>query len=184
MNTYPPLKPTPEEFELAVKANLDSLSAGLADYQSQHRESINGTDGEYEIDITVRFTALGANYLTLIECKRYQRPVGREKVQALLAKMQSIGAQKGMMFSTSGFQSGASEFAGAHGIALVEFVDGRSSFVRKSFDHDGPIPWERMPSYVPRIVGWLHNGNSRSLVTPEHSDALRAFFEADYAHLS
>jgi hypothetical protein len=34
-------------------------------------------------------------------------------------KLQSTGSQKGMIFSTSPFQSGAIEFATAHGIALV-----------------------------------------------------------------
>jgi restriction system protein len=175
MPTYPPPTLTPEAFELEVRSILDGLGAGLADYRSEHREIVSGNDGDYEIDITVRFTALGAMFLTLVECKHYKRPVGREKVQALFAKMQSVGAHKGMLFATSGFQSGAVEFATAHGIALVEVVDGRNSWIHKGADFDGPVPWSQVPDYVPRLVGWLHAGNARSLVTPGRPDALRSF---------
>jgi restriction system protein len=174
---YPPLKLTPKEYEIAVKRNLDALSAGLTDYQSVHREIVAGVDGEYEIDITVRFTAIGVDYLTLIECKRYNRPVGREKVQALLSKMHSVGAHKGIIFSTSGFQSGAGEFADAHGIALVEFVDGRSSYIRKSAQDDDLASWSEVPSGIPRIVGWQHEGKTRMIVTPDHPEYLLAYLK-------
>jgi restriction system protein len=175
MHSYPPPTLTPEAFELEVKKDLDGLGAGLADYRSEHREVVAGTDGDYEIDIAVRFTALGANFLTLVECKHYRRPVEREKVQALFAKMQSVGAHKGLMFATGGFQSGAVEFATVHGIALVEVVDGRSAWIRKSAGFDGPVPWSQVPDHVARIVGWLRAGNTRSLVKPGHLDALLSF---------
>jgi restriction system protein len=181
MTMYPPLELTPEAFELEVKKDLDRVGAGLTDYQSQHREVLAGTDGEYEIDIAVRFTALGANFLVLVECKHYKRPVGREKVQALLAKLQSVGAHKGIMFAPSGYQSGAIEYADAHGIALVELVDGRNSWLRKSADFDGPIPWSQVPDYVPRIAGWMRDGDAMSLVTPDDLDALMAFLKRDRA---
>ena len=121
----------------------------------------------------------GANFLALVECKHYKRPVEREKVQALRAKLQAVGARKGIMFSTSGFQAGASEFAEAHGIALVEFVDGRSCYIRRSVDFAGPIPWSQMPPQIPRIVGWLHQGTLRSIVTPDYPDGLRSFLGED-----
>ena len=35
----------------------------MHEYRSEHREIIPGADGEYEIDITVRFSALGADYI-------------------------------------------------------------------------------------------------------------------------
>lgn len=177
MIEYPPLELTPRQYELEVKALLDGLSMGLIDYQSEHREIVVGADGEYEIDITARFTALGANFLTLIECKRYSKPVEREKVQVLYSKLQSVGAQKGMIFSTSGFQSGASEFAEVHGIALIELVDGRATWIRKGADTGQPVPWSEVPAYIPRIVGWLHKGKSRSFVTNDRPDSLQSFLK-------
>jgi restriction system protein len=165
---YPSPTLSPEEFELTVKSMLDTDGEGLTDYRSGHREVISGHDGDYEFDVTVRFTALGATYLTLIECKHYKSRVEREKVQALWAKIQSVGAHKGIMFASAGFQSGAVEFANSHGIALVEIADGRSSYLIKGGPFDGElVPWERTPDYISRIVGWKIDGNSISLVSKD-----------------
>jgi Protein of unknown function (DUF4238) len=46
--------------------------------------------------------------------------------------MQSVGAHKGVMFSTSGFQRGAVDFAKTHGIALVSVTEGRFMYETKS----------------------------------------------------
>ncbi|MBQ3561321.1 MAG: restriction endonuclease, partial [Oscillospiraceae bacterium] len=59
----------------------------------------------------------------LIECKKYRNSVKKEVVNALQAKLQSLGAQKGIIISTSGFQSGAVQYAEKHGIALWQVFD-------------------------------------------------------------
>jgi len=78
---------------------------------------VKGVDGSYVIDVTARFSAMGASFLVLIECKHERRKVERQAVQVLHAKMVSTWAQKGMLFSVAGFQSGAVEYATVHGIA-------------------------------------------------------------------
>ena len=58
--------------------------AGLPTRPVPHAiEVVSGSDGNYEFDVTVRFSALGADYLTVIKCKHYKNRVEREKVQAL-----------------------------------------------------------------------------------------------------
>lgn len=159
MVEYPQPQLTPEEFELFVKVQLDEQSHELAEYVSKHREILGATDGEYEIDVTVRFSAFGVNYLTLIECKHYKKPVGRDKVQTLLAKVQSLGAQKGILYSTSGFQSGAVKFASAHGIALIEISDGRSAVLAKAYP---PMEIAPLPP-----VAWLIQDSVQTLLDGE-----------------
>jgi len=66
------------------------------------------------IDVTARFSALGASFLVLPECKHERRKVERQAVQVLHAKMVSKGAQKGMLFSVAGFQTGSIEYATVH----------------------------------------------------------------------
>jgi len=112
---------------------LDAMGLLLTDYRSVHRERVAGADGDYEIDVTARFNALNMNFLVLVECKHHKSPIKRELIQALHSKVQSAGAHKGALFSTSGFQSGALEFASAHGIATVQVVDGRSTYFTRSF---------------------------------------------------
>ena len=142
---------TAEEFELAVKGILEKSAHGLSAFHAEHREKLKGLDGSYEIDITARFEALGANFLVLVECKHHKNPIKRELVQVLHDRMRSTGAQKGMLFSTSGFQEGALEYAKLHGIALVRMVEGKTIFETKSFGPPvEPPPWVPLPPFV----GW------------------------------
>ena len=49
-------------------------------------------------------------------------------------KLDSIGAQKGIMISTGGYQSGAIEYAKEHGIALIIVKDYHFEFLSHSSD--------------------------------------------------
>ena len=170
LDRYPSPRPTPEQFEREVRGILDAMAVGLVDYRSEHRAVVGSGDGEYEIDIAVRFSALGANFLVLVECKRHSAPVKREVLLSLHSKMASIAAQKAMVFSTSGFQSGALEFAAAHRIATVQICDGRSSYFTRSVgEPPEPPPWANIPA----IVGWLIRNEHYSIVSHQHPEYLR-----------
>ncbi len=150
---------TPDEFELEVKKIIEASRETLESFSVTHKDLIDGVDGEYEIDVAARFSALGGSFLVLIECKRYKSSVKREIVQALNDKVRSIGAQKGMLFTTSGFQSGAVEYAKKHGIALVQLVDGKSTYKTRSlFDDLGPPAWANIPAICGLMIGKGENG--------------------------
>lgn len=113
------------EFE---KYCLEILNAyaeadGLKDFSILHNQKVKSDDGEYQIDILAEFIALSVSFKVIAECKRYTRPVEREKIVVLADKVRSLGAHKGILISTSGFQSGASEYAKKHGIALLQIFD-------------------------------------------------------------
>jgi restriction system protein len=152
MVEYPPPSLSPEEFEKSVRAALDIDSVGLKDYESNHKEVIASHDGEYEFDVTIRFSALGFEYITLVECKKYKRKVEREKVMVLWAKIQSVGAHKGVIFSTGGYQLGAITYAENHHIALVHVTDGETSLVAKAFPTE-----DLAPEYVLPVALWVIN---------------------------
>jgi len=117
----PLLKMTPEKFEKYVRGIVRREKLSLKDFLVTHLEAVKGRDGEYKMDLVATFVALGnALFRVLIECKRYSNPIERDVVMVLEQKVQSTGSQKGMIFSTSPFQSGAIEFAKDHGIALVQ----------------------------------------------------------------
>lgn len=124
---------SPEGFELQVKAWLESSSSTLQSFSAEHRKELSGVDGEYEIDVIARFKAFeSAEFLVLVECKKHKHPIKREVVQCLRQKQLSMGAHKAMLVSTSPFQSGAHEFARAHGIALVEIINGMAVYIQAS----------------------------------------------------
>ena len=141
---------TPEEYEAGVEEVIREWGMGLTEFQVKRREVLTGTDGEYEIDVSARFEALGVNFLVLAECKHYKNPIKREVVQILHDRLRSVGGHKGIIFATSSFQSGAIEYAQKNGIALIHFADARTTIIAK---RDGAIP--ELPVGMSPYVGWL-----------------------------
>ncbi len=165
-----PITLSPQQFELAVKGILDASGKELISYSSSYLEKISGTDGDYIIDVVAKFNALGAEFLVLVECKHHKRKVERQDVQVLLAKLQSTGAQKGMLFSNSGFQAGAIEFADIHGIALVQLADGNTSWSTRSM-----TPPTCRPAWAGsfEFCGWWHHGRSLSVMSEDNNNYTR-----------
>ena len=121
---WPTFELSPADYERAVAALVRDSGQEVTDWQVRHLDPVEGVDGTYIIDVTVRFRLLGADYLTLFECKRHAWPVKREHVQVLHDKLRSTGAHKGVVVAASGFQSGALSYAETHGIACVRLLDG------------------------------------------------------------
>jgi len=168
---------TPEAFEQEVRFYLQTLGASLKSSEVRHRETLSAHDGAYEIDVTARFSALGGDFLVLIECKHHGRRIGREDVQVLHDRMLSLGAQKGMLFSASRFQRGAIEFAQAHRIALVQMVDGKTTYFTKGLgSRPDPPPWANIGRYAGWLVSLTENGGEhQSLVSRDCLKYLREF---------
>ncbi|MFC4047456.1 restriction endonuclease [Dactylosporangium siamense] len=120
---WPAFDVTPKAYEEAVAAIATSMDLDLVGWNVNHLDPVEGLDGTYVMDVTARFRLAGMDFLILFECKRHKDPVKRSDVQVLLAKLQSTGAQKGVVVAATGFQSGALQFAEAHGIACVRLVD-------------------------------------------------------------
>ncbi|MCM1149579.1 MAG: restriction endonuclease [Butyricicoccus sp.] len=116
---------SPTEFETLCIEILKSYAEAenLVDFSIQHNVHIPADDGTYQIDIYASFIAMGVEFKVIAECKRYSKAVPREKVAVLVDKIRSLGAHKGIMISTCGFQSGAYEYAKKHGIALLQVIN-------------------------------------------------------------
>lgn len=146
---WPAFTLTPAQYEQAVAEIAKTMSPDIADWQVQHLDPVEGYDGTYVIDVTVRFRLAGLDFLVLFECKRHSSAVKREHVQVLLTKMQSTGAQKGVIVAASGFQSGALRYAQAHGIACVRLVDDAWTYLSRAPDKGSePQPTGTYVSYV------------------------------------
>ena len=137
---------TPTEFERYCKEILLGYAEEekLPQFLITHDAKIAAYDGTYQIDIYAEFTAMSVTFKVLCECKQYSKPVGRDKVAELHGKLESIGANKGILLATSGFQSGAIEYAKAHGIALIQVYDSSCEYLSHSAgptqeDEDDPF---------------------------------------------
>lgn len=164
---------TPTEFEKLIHSYLVNLGQSLTEFKATHDTKIERYDGTYQIDVYAEFEALGAQIKVLVECKRYKNKVERKTVQLLNGKLQSTGAHKGMIFATSGFQTGAIEYAEAHGIALIRVIEGRFTYFTKSHGSQkfDPPPWANIPKYV----GEYRNGHSISILQRDYLDPLNKF---------
>ena len=114
---------TPEEFEKYSLDILKEQTKGLENLEIQHNVIIKKNDGNYQIDGKIQFDVMGVRYVTLVECKHYKSSITRGKVQVLYDKIRAIGANKGILISTSNFQIGAIKYAKEHGIALIQIVE-------------------------------------------------------------
>ena len=165
---------TPTEYELFVKEFLIDQGQGLQNFTIKHNIISNQKDGDYQIDVYAEFKSLDVSFKVLIECKKHKDPIKREVVQLLFDKIRATGSHKGIIFSTSVFQSGAVTFAQEHGIALVTMVDGRNTYHTRSRDK---TKWSVIPidSTRPKFVGLFRNGNTISFLKIGHFSALKDF---------
>lgn len=127
---------SPTEFEKYAKNFLEKLarssSGTLESFEAQHLEELKGSDGEYKIDVTARFSVLEMDFLVLGECKHLKRPVEREDLMVLWAKQQSLNAHKCILFSISGYQEGALAYAQERRMALIHMMDGQATYLTRS----------------------------------------------------
>lgn len=116
---------TPADFEIFCMNTLKAFAERerLKDFSITHNKKVKACDGTYQIDVYAEYTALGAKNIVLIECKKKSNAIKREVVEVLHKRLENLGAQKGILISTSGFQSGATEYAAKHGIALWQICD-------------------------------------------------------------
>jgi restriction system protein len=110
---------SPEGFEQAVEAHLRSYEPALKGLEITRRERLEQPDGSYEIDLVVRFEVIWVSFLVLVECKRYAGSIKRDVPMLLHGKLQSAGAHKGIVYTTSDYQKGAVLYARQHGIGLM-----------------------------------------------------------------
>lgn len=152
----PNLEISAAEFERLVRDWILKQGGELTSLEVKHDVKVEAYDSSYQIDVLAKFQAFaGAEFIVLIECKKYRNAVERELVQVLHDKVRSVGAHKGMLFTTIGFQSGAIKYAKAHGIALVSIIEGAATYeTRSAFPVAAQPPaWLNLPKFAPWQVG-------------------------------
>lgn len=88
----------------------------------------------HEIDVSARRNVAGVEILWVVECKFWRTPIGKEKVAALAAICDDIGADRGLIMSEKGFQSGAWTMATGRSISLTSLEDLRSKAAADLFE--------------------------------------------------
>jgi len=172
---WPAFDLTPVEYERAVAALVQASGHEVTDWQVRHLDPIAGVDGTYIIDVTARFTLLGAEFLMLFECKRHKSPVKREDVQVLKDKLRSTGAHKGVVVAASGFQRGALDYARTHRIACVRLVD--EAWVYETRDMTRVAPPQPTGSYVAYARHLTDAGQGNTMLSGQSQHVRELLFD-------
>ncbi len=155
---------TPTDFEKYVVSMFEAKyqQDGVENASFTHNVIRDAHDGSYQIDGEIRFSIMGVEYVTLVECKKYAGPIKREQIQVLSDKVKSTGAHKGIFVTTSFFQSGALLYAKEHGIALITIIDGKIQYEARGQNWIGK---PMIPAWVeikPFIMVWQEQTSGTS----------------------
>lgn len=87
----------------------------------EHNATLKGKSGApRQIDVLVRHKEGLYDHLIVVECKFRKSPIKREHVDSMATTIREVGASRGVIFSTNGFQSGAIEQAKQENINLYK----------------------------------------------------------------
>lgn len=89
--------------------------------------SIKGIRTTHDIDVYVRSHHVGFDIVWLIECKHWKRPITKLHVLALREIVTDVGADRGILLSESGAQSGAKEAAKLTNVHISSLASLRST---------------------------------------------------------
>jgi hypothetical protein len=89
---------------------------GLA---AQTDAPLEGARGRHKVDVAVRGRRAGVAFLWIVECKHWNRRVDKSVVSNLRDIVQDVGADRGIILSRRGFQSGAPMLANKSNITLT-----------------------------------------------------------------
>ncbi|GKY88124.1 restriction endonuclease [Sinisalibacter aestuarii] len=84
--------------------------------------SIKGVRTSHDVDVVVRSKHVGFETLWLVECKLWKSPVSKLHILALREIVHDTGADRGIVLSESGFQSGAVEAANLTNVQVTSLA--------------------------------------------------------------
>lgn len=91
----------------------------------------------HRVDVSARMTVAGVSMLWVAECKLWNRAVTKEKVSALKDIVNDLGADRGLLISEKGFQSGAVRLAAAKNITLSSLDELRANAAKQVISTEG-----------------------------------------------
>lgn len=89
--------------------------------------SVEGVRTEHDVDVLVTSHYVGFDITWIVECKHWKKPVNKLHVLGLREIVSEVGADRGILLSESGFQSGAVEAACLTNIQVTSLANLRES---------------------------------------------------------
>lgn len=102
------------QYQREVASSLERLHIRTA-----VEEIMIGARAHHKVDVVARPLLAGVEQLWIVECKYWKSPVKKENVLTLLEIVKDVGADRGFVFSESGFQAGAIHAVGKTNVELT-----------------------------------------------------------------
>ncbi|EOB1204577.1 restriction endonuclease [Photobacterium damselae] len=106
------------DFELLTEKIFKEISSKHDDVSIRRNVSIKGIDGNRQIDLLISSKFAGCEFITIVECKDYNKKVDVKVIDGFHSVLQDISAHKGIIVSRKGFSSTAIVKAKRLGISL------------------------------------------------------------------
>lgn len=97
--------------------------------------SLDGVRGKHAVDVAVRGSRAGVDFLWVVECKYWNRAVPKATVATLATIVSDVGADRGIILSRKGFQSGAPAMARGSNMTLTSLEELQSSTTREKIEY-------------------------------------------------
>lgn len=159
---------TPNEYEAYVSQLLEKLDFATTGIV-QRNQKYDGVrqPGRYEIDVSLRIQLAEAlKFFLIVECKNWEKPVGRDVVQKLAQTRDAISADKAAIASPVGFTREAAEVARTLEIALwvitldewvVVYDNGPVALHLDLIDKERGRDWTLEPAVI-HLSDWNNRG--------------------------
>lgn len=89
--------------------------------------TVDGVRTKHDVDVLVTSHYVGFDITWVIECKHWKNPVNKLHVLGLREIVSDVGADRGILLSESGFQSGAIEAANLTNVQVTSLANLRDS---------------------------------------------------------
>lgn len=89
--------------------------------------TVDGVRTSHDIDVLVKSHHVGFDITWVVECKHWKTPVSKLHVLALREIVADVGADRGILLSEAGFQSGAREAANLTNVQVTSISEMRET---------------------------------------------------------
>ena len=114
--------------------------------------SLVGVRTGHNVDVAVSFRRAGMDFLWVVECKHHARRVSKDRVLALRAIVDDLGADRGVLLAENGFQSGAVAASTGTNVLVTSLQELRAA----SIDEVRELELEQLGRRIDAVRAALH----------------------------
>lgn len=119
-----------KEYQNEVAEIFNSIGA-----ETKVEHTVEGVRGKHKIDVWAKLQKFGIEMTWICECKYWNTAIPKDKVLTLYEITKDIGADKGFLFSESGFQSGAIRACNKTNILLTS-IEETSNLIKEELEEN------------------------------------------------